>query len=99
MSLYKKDGDRKTLYCVAKMNQSSSVDLENSCDHLFFHDHLQYHFADSTHGFLIAAAVLSFIASPFTCFLNAIVILAVKRNDVFKLTSTFCWHLLRFLIY
>ena len=42
---------------VAKMNQSSSVDLENSCDHLFFHDHLQCHFADSTHGVLIAAAV------------------------------------------
>ena len=78
---------------VAKMNQSSSVDLENSCDHLFFHDHLQCHFADSTHGVLIAAAVFSFIACPFTCFLNVIFILAVKTKRSLQTHSNVCWHL------
>ena len=87
------DSGRKTQYFVAKMNQSSSVDLENSCDHLFFHDHLQYHFADSTHGVLIAAAVFSFIACPFTCFLNVIFILAVKTKRCLQTHSNVCWHL------
>ena len=35
---------------------------------------------NTTHGLLVPAAVLSFIVCPFTCFLNAIVILAVKTK-------------------
>ena len=62
------------------MNRSSSVGLENSCDHLFFPVRLRYNFSDLTHSILIVAALLSIVASPFTWFLNAMVILAVKTK-------------------
>ena len=71
---------KNALCCVAKMNQSSSVGLENSCDNLFFPVRLRYNFSDLTHSILIAAAILSFFACPFTWFLNAMIILAVKTK-------------------
>ena len=71
---------KNALCCVTKMNQSSSVGLENSCDHLFFPVRLRYNFSDLTHSILIVAAILSIVACPFTWFLNAMIILAVKTK-------------------
>ena len=71
---------KNALCCVAKMNQSSSVGLENSCDNLFFPVRLRYNFSDLTHSILIVAAILSIAGCPFTWFLNAMVILAVKTK-------------------
>ena len=62
------------------MNRSSSVGLENSCDHLLFPVRLRYNFSDLTHCILIVAALLSIVACPFTWFLNAMIILAVKTK-------------------
>ena len=62
------------------MNRSSSVGLENSCDHLLFPVRLRYNFSDLTHSILIVAALLSIVACPFTWFLNAMIILAVKTK-------------------
>ena len=79
--------EKLTLLC-GEMNQSSSVSLENSCYNLFFPLHLQYYFSDLTHAFLVAAAVLSFVACPLTCLLNVMVILAVKTKRRLQTNST-----------
>ena len=56
-------------------SQSSSIETESDCIGFFS----RYRLADSaSSGSLITAAVLSSIASPFTIFLNVLVMVAVK---------------------
>ena len=63
------------------MNQSSSISSESNCNSLFVKTvRLGYVSSDLADGFLIAAAVLAFVACPFACFLNALVIVAVKTK-------------------
>ena len=63
------------------MNQSSSISSESNCNSLFAKNvRLGYVSSDLADGFLIAAAVLNFVPCPFTCFLNALVMLAVKTK-------------------
>ena len=63
------------------MNQSSSISSESNCNSLFIKTvRLRYVSSDLADGFLIAAAVLTFVACPFACFLNAMVMLAVKTK-------------------
>ena len=70
-----------SLCYTAKMNQSSSISSESNCNNLFFKTvSLRYVPSDLTQGLLIAAGVLNFIACPFVCFLNALVMLAVKTK-------------------
>ena len=63
------------------MNQSSSISSESNCNSLFVKTvSLRYVSSDLADGFLIAAGVLNFVVCPFTCFLNALVIVAVKTK-------------------
>ena len=60
-------------------SQSSSIASENECKNFFFQTvPLRYSSVDSFYGLLVAAAVLGLAACPFTIFLNALVIIAVK---------------------
>ncbi|XP_078344019.1 melanocyte-stimulating hormone receptor-like [Oculina patagonica] len=62
-------------------SQSSSIASENDCTSFFFETvPLRYSAADSFYGLLVAAAVLSLAACPFTILLNALVIVAVKTK-------------------
>lgn len=66
---------------ISKMNYSSSVGLGNNCNSSLVPQTIlrRYDFSSElTRNFLIAAAVLSFVACPLTCFFNGLVILAVK---------------------
>ena len=61
---------------------SSSIDSENVCRNFIYEIvPLQYSSdADSLYGLLVAAAVLSLAACPFTILLNALVMVAVKTK-------------------
>ena len=66
---------------MSKMNQSSSITSESTCNSLFVKTvRLRFFYSDLAIGFLVAAAVLNVVACPFTCFLNALVMLAVKTK-------------------
>ena len=66
---------------MSKMNQSSSITSESTCNSLFVKTvRLRFFNSDLAIGFLVAAAVLNVVACPFTCFLNALVMLAVKTK-------------------
>ena len=70
------------------MNQSSSISNESNCNSVFVRTaRLRYVSSDLTQGLLIAAAVLDFVACPFTCFLNALVMLAVKTKRRLQTSS------------
>ena len=61
---------------------SSSIDSENDCKS-FFDETVPLRYssdADSLYGLLVAAAVLSLAACPFTILLNALVMVAVKTK-------------------
>ena len=63
------------------LSQFSSTGSENDCkNYLFKTVSLRVHSPDSLYGLLVAAAVLSLVASPFTIFLNALVMVAVKTK-------------------
>ena len=63
------------------MNQSSLISSESNCNSLFVKTvRLEYVSSDLADGFLTAAGVLNFVACPFACFLNALVIVAVKTK-------------------
>ena len=67
-----------------KMNfsQSSRIGNKSECKNLLFKTAtLQYSSADSFYGLLVAAAVLNLAACPFTIFLNALVMVAVKAKQ------------------
>lgn len=69
--------------CSVKMNLSQSSTTENAteCKHVFYKSSsLQHSTSDSFYGLLIAAAVLSLAACPFTILLNFLVIGAVKTK-------------------
>ena len=60
-------------------SQSSSIESGNDCKSFFIQTvPLGYSSADSFYGLLVAAAVLSLAACPFTIVLNALVMVAVK---------------------
>ncbi len=62
-------------------SQSSSIESENDCKSFFFETvPLRYSAADSFYGLLVATAVLSLTACPFTILLNALVMVAVKTK-------------------
>ena len=62
-------------------SQSSSIASENECLNFFFQTvPLRYSSVDSFYGLLVAAAVLGLAACPFTIFLNALVMVAVKTK-------------------
>ena len=68
----------------AKMKYSSSVGFGNKCNSSLVPEtvHRRYDFSsDLTRSFLLAAAFFSFVACPLICFLNALVILAVKAKQ------------------
>ena len=70
------------------MNQSSSISSESNCNSVFVRTvRLRYVPSDLTQGLLIAAAVLNFVACPFVCFLNALVIVAVKAKRRLQTSS------------
>ena len=70
------------------MNQSSSISSESNCNSVFVRTvRLRYVPSDLTQGLLIAAAVLNFVACPFFCFLNALVIVAVKAKRRLQTSS------------
>ncbi|XP_078344020.1 uncharacterized protein LOC144629667 [Oculina patagonica] len=61
--------------------ESPSIGKENDCKSFFFEIiPLRYSAADSFRGMLVAAAVLSLAACPFTILLNALVMVAVKTK-------------------
>ena len=67
-----------------KMNfsQSSRIGNKSECKNLLFKTAtLQYSSADSFYGLLVAAAVLNLAVCPFTIFLNALVMVAVKAKQ------------------
>ena len=71
-----------------EMNQSSSISSESNCNSLFVKTvRLRFFYSDLAFGFLVAAAVLNVMACPFTCFLNALVMLAVKTKRRFQTPS------------
>ena len=60
-------------------SQLSSIESDKECKSVFFQIvPLGYSSANSFYGFLVAAAVLNLAACPFTIFLNALVLVAVK---------------------
>ena len=63
------------------LSGSSSIESESDCKSFLFQTvPLRYSSAGSFHGFLVAAAVFSLAACPFTIVLNALVMVAVKSK-------------------
>ena len=60
--------------------QYSSIERENDCKNFFDSVPLRFSSGDSFHGLLVVAAVLNLAACPFTIFLNALVMAAVKTK-------------------
>ena len=60
--------------------QYSSIGRENDCKNFFDSVPLRFSSVDSFYGLLIAAAILNVAACPFTIFLNALVMIAVKTK-------------------
>ena len=60
--------------------QYSSIRRQNDCKNFFNSAPFQFSSVDSFYGLLIATAVLNLVACPFTIFLNALVMVAVKTK-------------------
>ena len=61
--------------------QYSSIRRQNDCKNFFNSAPFQFSSVDSFYGLLIATAVLNLVACPFTIFLNALVMVAVKTRQ------------------